>query len=210
MYHICYVTCIPRCRNVSRFVMVCWQWFNRSTGNIQLPQDQGGNYEWYRKINKINPCANVAGYNSVGRRYNSPDSKFMGLWYVPWQLHKVLVCFVSLHGRDMWCLLWGMLRKFDQVTVHVHYTDVMMTAVASQITGVLIVCSTVCSGLDQRKHQSSASLAFVRGIHRWPMDSPHNGPVTRKTFPFNDVIMVSRHPLTPAPYLPRDPSVALH
>ena len=42
---------------------------------------------------------------------------------------------------------------------------------------------------DQRKHQSSASLAFVKGIHRWPMDSPHKGPVTRKMFPFNDVIM---------------------
>ena len=50
-------------------------------------------------------------------------------------------------------------------------------------------CSTVCSGADQRKHQSSASLAFVRGIHRWPVNSPHKGPVTRKMFPFDDVIM---------------------
>ena len=47
---------------------------------------------------------------------------------------------------------------------------------------------TVCSGADQRKHQSSASLAFVRGIHRWPVNSPHKGPVTRKMFPFDDVI----------------------
>ena len=60
---------------------------------------------------------------------------------------------------------------------------------ASQITGVSSVCSTVCSGADQRKHQSSASLAFVRGLHRWPVDSPHTGPVTRKMFPFDDVIM---------------------
>ena len=44
---------------------------------------------------------------------------------------------------------------------------------------------------DQRKHQSSASLAFVRGIHRWPVNSPHKGPVTWKTFPFDDVIMVT-------------------
>ena len=42
--------------------------------------------------------------------------------------------------------------------------------------------STVYSGADQRKHQSSASLAFVRGIHRWPVNSPHKGPVTRKYF----------------------------
>ena len=47
----------------------------------------------------------------------------------------------------------------------------------------------VCSGADQRKHQSSASLAFVRGIHRWPVDSPQKGPVTRKMFPFDDVII---------------------
>ena len=61
---------------------------------------------------------------------------------------------------------------------------------ASPITGVSIVCSTVCSGTDQRKHQRSASLAFVRGIHRWPMNSPHRGPVTRKMFQFEDVIMI--------------------
>ena len=54
----------------------------------------------------------------------------------------------------------------------------------SQITSVPIVYSTVCSGADQRKHQSSASLVFVRGIHRWQVNSPHKGPVTRKTFPF--------------------------
>ena len=45
------------------------------------------------------------------------------------------------------------------------------------------------SGTDQRKHQSSASLAFVRGIHRRPVNSPHKWPVTRKMFPFDDVIM---------------------
>ena len=44
------------------------------------------------------------------------------------------------------------------------------------------------SGADQRKHQSTASLAFVRGIHRSPVNSPQ-WPVTRKMFPFHDVIM---------------------
>ena len=43
-----------------------------------------------------------------------------------------------------------------------------MSAMASQITGVTIVYSTVCSSADQRKRQSSASLAFVRGVHMWP------------------------------------------
>ena len=53
-----------------------------------------------------------------------------------------------------------------------------MGAVASQITSLTIVYSTVYSDADQRKHQSSASLAFVRGIHRGPVNSPHKWPVT--------------------------------
>ena len=70
-----------------------------------------------------------------------------------------------------------------------HYTDVTMSPMASQITSLGIVYSTVYSGADQRKHQSSASLTFVRRIHRWPVNSPHKWPVTRKMFPFDDVIM---------------------
>ena len=70
-----------------------------------------------------------------------------------------------------------------------HYNDAIMSAMVSQITRLDIVYSTVYSGVDQRKYQSSASLVFVRGIHRWPVDSPHKRPVTRKMFPFDDVIM---------------------
>ena len=70
-----------------------------------------------------------------------------------------------------------------------HYNDVIMSAMASQIASLTIVYSTVYSGADKKKHQSSASLVFVRGIHRWPVNSPHKGPVTRKTLPFDDVIM---------------------
>ena len=70
-----------------------------------------------------------------------------------------------------------------------HYNDVIMGAMASQITGVSIVYPSVYSDADHRKHQSSASLTFVRGIHRWPVNSPHKGPVTRNMFPFDDVIM---------------------
>ena len=67
-----------------------------------------------------------------------------------------------------------------------------MSAMASQITSVSIVCSTVCSGADQRKHQISASRASVKGIHRWPLNSLHNkGPVTRKMFPFDDVLGIT-------------------
>ena len=64
-----------------------------------------------------------------------------------------------------------------------------MGAIGSQITSLTIVYSTVYSDADQRKHQSSTSLAFVWGIHRWPVNSPHKWPVTPKMFPFDDVIM---------------------
>ena len=60
---------------------------------------------------------------------------------------------------------------------------------ASQIINLTIVYSIVHSGADQNKHQSFASLAFVRGIHRWPVNTPHKWPVMRKMFPFDNVIM---------------------
>ena len=71
-----------------------------------------------------------------------------------------------------------------------HYNDVIMGAIASQITSLAIVYSIFYSDADERKHQSSVSLAFVWGIHRWPVNSPHKGSATRKMFPFDDVIMV--------------------
>ena len=69
-----------------------------------------------------------------------------------------------------------------------HYSDFIifiMCATASQITGILIVYSTICSCADQRKHQSSGSLDSRGGI----TVEPHKGPVSRKMFPFHDVIM---------------------
>ena len=71
-----------------------------------------------------------------------------------------------------------------------HYSDVIMSPIASPITSLTIVYSTVYPDADQRKHQSPASLAFVRGIHRRPVNSPHKWPVTREMFPLDDVIMV--------------------
>ena len=62
---------------------------------------------------------------------------------------------------------------------------------ASQVTRITIVYSIICSGVDKKKHQSSTSLAFVRGVHRWPVISAHRGSVTRKMFPYHDVIMMA-------------------
>ena len=89
---------------------------------------------------------------------------------------------------------WRMRGEFPNISQiallsHSHYNDDIMSSMASQIASLTVVYSTVYSDADQRTHQSSASLAFVRGIHRGPVNSPHKGPVTRKMFPFDDVIM---------------------
>ena len=87
--------------------------------------------------------------------------------------------------------LWKLQRTYTQlidISIH-HYNDVIMTTMASQFTSLTVVYLIAYSNADQRKHQSSASLAFVRGIQRSPVNSPHKGPVTWKMFPFDDVIM---------------------
>ena len=92
-----------------------------------------------------------------------------------------LLCFAKHMEVWTWCI-WIWLD---------HYSDVIMGAMAFQITSLVIVYSTVYSSADKRKHQSYASLAFVRGIHRWPVNSPYNWSVMRKMFPFDDVIMMN-------------------
>ena len=59
-----------------------------------------------------------------------------------------------------------------------HYSDVIMGAMERSNNRRL----SFCSGAVQRKYRSSASLTFLRGIHRSPVNSPHKGPVTRKCF----------------------------
>ena len=86
-----------------------------------------------------------------GQSWNHDNSWFsvfiIYIWFIPWKVHGfVVLCFVVV-------VLW-------------HYDDVIMTTIASQITSLTVVYSVVYSGADQRKHQSSASLAFERGIHR--------------------------------------------
>ena len=104
--------------------------------------------------------------------------KWMVIFQKPSCPYEVVLCITMISHDHQ-----GALNPREQ------YTDVMTIAMASQITGVSIVYSTVCSGTDQRKHQSSASLAFERVVHRWPMNSTHKGPVTRKKLQCDDVIV---------------------
>ena len=83
-------------------------------------------------------------------------------------------------------------QSWSQILITLHWRHNGRDA--AQITSLTFVYSTVYSGADERKHQSSASLAFVRGIERWPVNSPQKWPVTRKMFPFDDVIMEAHIP----------------
>ena len=98
---------------------------------------------------------------------------------------------INLEGKEMTNMQCKTL--FVRVLRKSHYTDVIMSVMASQITSLTIVYLTVYPRRRSKKNQSSASLAFVRGIHRSPVNSPHKGPVTRKMFPFDGVIMVEIH-----------------
>ena len=122
------------------------------------------------------------------RIYTRPATECLKLvivWcFFAWKRTKTtaLLMFVSLYKNPQ--VVVSVLMKKTET----HYNDVIKGTIASQITSLAIVYSTVYSDGDQRKHQSSASLAFVLGIHRGPVNSPHKGPVTRKMFPFYDVI----------------------
>ena len=76
----------------------------------------------------------------------------------------------------------------EEITLH--YGDIKMGVIASQITSLPIVYSIFYSDAAQIKHQSSAPLAFVWGIYRGPVNCQHKWPVTRKIFPFDDVIVI--------------------
>ena len=99
----------------------------------------------------------------------------------------IICCWIYLLVLTTLHRNWGF--HFKTFVWSAHYSDVIMGAMASQITSLTITYSTVYSGTDQRKHQSSATLAFARGIHRWPVNSPHKWPVTQKLFLYHDVIM---------------------
>ena len=93
------------------------------------------------------------------------------------------------------CLCYVLLKQYDAnlatgriTNESSHYTDVKMGPMVSQITSLAIVYSNVYSGADLSKHQSSASLAFVWGIHRVPVNSLHKWPVTQEMFSFDGII----------------------
>ena len=118
------------------------------------------------------------------RRYSSTDLCHHDLSKIPWHQIRTRASTITAL-TPLW--LWRHATYIIQLeSCYNHqikvYSDVIMSMILSEITGVSIVYSYVCSGLDQRKYQSSASLTFVQEIHLWLANSPHKGPVTQKCF----------------------------
>ena len=142
--------------------------------------------EWHDQRTLIHNTSYI--YRLTSRLLNPEYSRIT--WSIDWLSDDALnSCY-----RHVICshLVFIVQDRWARISTQCHYSDVIMGAMASQITNLMIVYSTVYSGADQRKHQSSASLAIVRGIHRWPVNSPHTWPVRLKMFPFDDVIMPHR------------------
>ena len=118
------------------------------------------------------------------------DCSISGIWYYRVLLEYVMAGLDRIRDKST-ALSWMVHQSYQLLNdvPPLHYNDVIMNTMASQITSLMIVYSTVYSGEDQRKHQSFASLAFVWEIQRGPVNSPHKGPVTQNMFPFDDVIM---------------------
>ena len=135
--------------------------------------------------------------------FKSWSWKYHGCWFPDSVLtHWSYVCLALTHPDSTTTLFvtissvtekWATCLKLSFIQwccYGTHYNDIIMGTIASQIMSLTIVYSTFYSDTDQRKHQNSVSLAFVWGIHRWPVNSLQKGPVTRKMFPFDDVIML--------------------
>ena len=115
--------------------------------------------------------------------HKSNEAKWFGSWMQIkkkyWQSIKVIIWQLRFYKHEY----VGHTKSKILYMSLCHYSDVIMGVIASEIASLKIFCSTVYTGTDQRKHQSSASLAFVRGIHRWPVNSSHKWPVTQTIVP---------------------------
>ena len=184
----------------------CWKWDLRTHVADQIHEKLSNNSIWLRAIKQ--PAITWASvYSDLWRHTVSLGHNESNEWDRNEMVAMVQTPFLNTfvfyengiltqisHGFvriNSMAALVQIMAHAEQAIRHHHYDDVRMGAIASQITSLTIVYSIVYSDADQRKHQSSASLAFVWVIHRGPVNFPHKWPVTRKMFTLDDVIMLN-------------------
>ena len=141
---------------------------------------------WFRFIKLVHALQNP-------RNKSLPKTSIYLKWKISYETHcwqKLMNTLVPTSAVGLKSGWWGSSQSLHKchricgqrcssiMLITLNYCDVVISAIASRITAVSVVGSSVCSDADQRKHQSSASLAFLRGIHRSPVNSPHKGTVT--------------------------------
>ena len=115
-------------------------------------------------------------------------------------IHLILHTISQFHTSVSWYIRGPQRDKQTKPTHCLHavnphnHLDVIMSTMASQITSLTSVYSTIYLGADHREHQSSASLAFLREIHQWPVNSRTKGSGAEKNS-FDDVIMIYPQPI---------------
>ena len=176
----------------------CFLWSAQLRLNKQLSKPTKG--WWFEMPSLCNDCCRLMEKLTIARdmQYKSFQTRFITSPHISSNFVKCtwsIKVFIWIGGK-----ICDIVTEIDSTSVadftnnhhlYVITKNVIMSAMVSQTTSLTIVYLTVSSGTYQKKHQSSASLAFVRGIHRWPVNSPHKGPETRKMSPFDDVIIFS-------------------
>ena len=145
----CLLNCLFRRRSKKHQSSASLPFRGESTGHGWTPLTKG---PVTREMFPSDDVIMMAGM-SRGNGQDLPENSFRSTRKLRYILRDVQIGFLQFIAI-IWAVMWR------------HYDDVIMTAIASQITSLTIVYLIVYSGTDKRKHQSSASLAFVRGIHR--------------------------------------------
>ena len=143
----------------------------------------------FTRLTNVNPCFELLviekylyPYHSLSCPYILKLIDFYKIWWTKVPVDPRSLILLSKSSISIW---------FENLPFH--HNDVILGAIAAPVTSLTIVYSIVYSDADQRKRQSSASLAFEREIHRGPVNSPHKWPVMRKMFPFDDAIMCGKY-----------------
>ena len=165
--------CCPMIDNISTFQLIITSWYFswRARDHLNIKMSSYQYRDSHLKEGLVQDCRNSS---ALAMELLQPCTK-PSRWS---HNHLIFIMEIPIPGKMVFILRQGPGREYNPL----HWDH-------NGHNTISIVYSTIYSDADQRKYQSSASLAFVRGIHRRLVNSLHKWPVTWKMFPFDDVIM---------------------